>query len=124
MTIPWYLVFGGYVPLALFGLPAWLLLRHRLPMSLVNCAVAGLVIAAAPGLILQLLSRNDYEYGGGHVMVLHGHYTGWGWLYLVQTTGEMALIGLLTGAIFWLLAAAGDKNTRKTKTSTHESGHL
>lgn len=77
----------------------------------------GTVIAALPVLLLRIIIHSDYEYADGHILILHYMFTSWGWWNLAQIVGEMALVGMVTGSLFWLIAAAGGKIIRADKTA-------
>jgi len=102
-----FALFGGYPPTIVLGVPAFLFLRHRVRASVLNCAATGAVVASLPWFVLGLGSHPDYAATNGHVTNMNGAMTGWGWIYLIELCGAMALLGAFSGALFWVIAAAG-----------------
>ncbi|HYD45892.1 MAG TPA: hypothetical protein VEA79_11575 [Phenylobacterium sp.] len=105
-----FALFGAYPATLLLGLPAYLILRSRLRPSAWICALAGAVVAATPFLSLSLLSTPDFAYAGGHVTVMNGQITFWGYVQRARFIGLIGLFGALAGLVFWLIAAAGFKH--------------
>jgi len=104
-----YLLIGGYPSAWMLGIPAYILFRHRLRPTPVNCASVGAAVATLPWLVLGLLSVPDYSYDGGRITVEHGHRTLPGWLDFGTSLGGLAAIGAFAGITFWIVAAAGIK---------------
>lgn len=107
------LVWGGYFPTLLFGMPAYFLLRKRCQPTLLNCVVVAALVASVPCALLGLLPP-DYAYSDGHVTHQNGHTTIWGWLGLAEMVGSMVLLGGITGAVFWAVATNGFKRPKPT----------
>jgi len=102
-----YVVFGDYPAALVFGVPAFLVLRNKLRLSAINCAVTGAVVASFPWLLLGLFANPDYAYSNGHVTHENGAKTWWGWIDLFYFVGEIAALGALAGLVFCAIAAAG-----------------
>jgi hypothetical protein len=100
-----YLLFGAYPSTLLIGIPAFLFLRTRLKVSLLNIALAGAFVATLPWLVLGLIATPNYSYDDGHVTAVDGHKTFWGWMDLAAGLGQVAAMGLLGGFVFWLIVA-------------------
>ncbi len=111
-TVVLGLLFFAYPVILLVGIPAYLFLKSRLRPTALNCAGVGAVILVLPWLVLTLLATPASEFGGGHFTVEHGHRTLWGWLDLMQGIGTTAVMGGITGIIFWAVAAAGTRRSR------------
>lgn len=101
-----YVVFGGYPAAFVLGLPAFLILRKKLRLSPLNCAVVGAVAASLPWLLLGLISNPRYAYSNGHITHQSGSKTWWGWVDLFTFVGEIAALGALTGVVFWAISVA------------------
>ena len=72
----------------------------------VTCSVAGLLVAALPWLLLNLVTpKAGYMYSGGHVLYQDGRYTPWGWFSAAQSVGTLAFTCAVAGLIFWFVAA-------------------
>jgi hypothetical protein len=110
-----YLFIGACPPTVLVGLPTYLILRKRLRPTPLNCALAGAGVASLPWLLLVVaLPGADYAFDGGHITVEHGQKTLWGWLDLGTASGALALLGAFAGLVFWVIAAAGRRDSPKT----------
>jgi hypothetical protein len=107
-----YLVFGAYPSAVIIGLPTFLALKRRVKPTAFNCALVGAFVASLPWLALGLLGTADYSYDDGHITAIHGQKTLWGWIYLAELVGQIALIGLLGGLVFWLVAMVGLKSSK------------
>ena len=106
-----YCLFGAYPATILFGVPAFLCLRHRVRPTALNCSLAGAFVSAMPWLILILLQPNNSSGSvNGHVTVSWGHITLWGWTLYAEYISEIGAFGLLGGLAFWLIGAAGTKS--------------
>jgi hypothetical protein len=115
-----YCLFGAYPMTLIFGVPAFFLLRRRLRPSALNCGLAGASVAGIPSLILAIMPNGTAEsIDDGHVTVLHGHRTMWGWLFAGQGVLEMAAFGLLAGLVFWAIVAVGSKRSMLAPMSSH-----
>ena len=106
------LLFAGYPAVLLLGVPAFLLLRQKLRPTALNCGFVGAAIAALPCGLLGLFSVSNYSFDGRHWLVQQGHRTLWGWLEFGTTEGWIALIGAVTGLVFWIVASTGIKPSK------------
>lgn len=97
---------GAFPAAALFGLPAYFILRNIAAPSLLNCTVVGAVVAVLPGLLLGLLPMSEhFQFSvGGHATVVDGHLTAWGRDLWRASLIKTAVAGLAGGAVFWALA--------------------
>jgi hypothetical protein len=97
---------GAFPAAALFGLPAYFVLRRIVAPSLLNCAVVGAVVAVLPGLLLGLLPMSEhFQFSiGGRATVVNGHQTAWGWELWRASLLKTAVAGLAGGAVFWAFA--------------------
>ena len=82
-----YALFGTYPVTLALAVPAYLLVRNRLRPTLFNCAGIGGMVAAVPTLLLIVFRPAEIAQSA----------------ILAGAIG----IGLLAGAAFWLIAAAG-----------------
>ena len=113
-TFPVVLVFGGYLPTLVVGLPAFAVLRRRLRPTLLNCTVVGASVAGLPWLLFSLLPAANSASIDGVATVTNHHVTLFGlWVGLKLALG-IGLFGALGGASFWLIAAwrTGPRNFR------------
>src|SRR5690242_2779626 len=83
-----FALFGAYPTTLLVGLPAFFLLRKRLAPKLINCSLAGAVVAALPWLILSLLGRPDTASIDGKATIAEGSYTAYGWITNLTFIGQ------------------------------------
>lgn len=92
----------------IFGLPAYVVLRSRLPSAWWVPVMVGFSIGAAPALLLIAIGTPDYASSGGVITVQDGVRTWAGWQEAV-TFGFMAgLPGAAGGLAFWaVLKASG-----------------
>ena len=104
-----FAVFGAYPPAFIIGLPAFFMLRRHVNATIINCAATGAVVAALPWLVLALISRPDNASIDGRSTVIDGSLTAYGWLMNFYYVGQIALLGAIAGALFWLIAAAGSR---------------
>ncbi len=97
---------GALPATALFGLPAYLILRNWAAPSLLNCVIVGAAVAILPGLLLELLPTSvTFQFSiGGRATVVDGHRTAWGWELWRASLIRTAVAGLAGGAVFWALA--------------------
>jgi hypothetical protein len=95
-------------PIALIlGVPAYCILRPRMRVTAVNCALMGAGIAALPWLFLSTVVTPD-EATTGDVMTVYNHMrTLAGWMEVLQLVGGIACLGAIAGVVFWVLVAAG-----------------
>ena len=106
-TAIFYGIFGAFPPAIALGLPAFFLLRRRVAPTVINCGLAGAVIAALPWIVVTLLPQAADEASiGGQQTIADGHLTAYGWLMQGQLVGMIALFGLAGGIIFWTIAAS------------------
>jgi hypothetical protein len=100
-------VIGGYPAAFILGLPAYMFLRKSLRPTMINCMLAGGVVAAAPWFFAFLfLPGPDEAFSAGHVTYHLGHATPWGWAAAAIIVVKTAFFGSLGGAVFWAVAAA------------------
>ena len=99
-------IYGGYPPAIVLGVPAYLLLRNRLSPRVWLAMLAGGIIAALPWVALALLPpAASYAEVGPCVSVIDGKRT---WCELVESAKFAAIVfalGALGGVVFWLCAA-------------------
>ena len=109
LSYPYFAV-AGLLTTAIFGLPAFFILRRYLQPTLLSCAAAGAFVAACPWLLITILpSGADEASMDGHVTVLHGHNTVWQYIYGFQIAGLVALFGLVGGVCFWAVIRRGEQ---------------
>jgi hypothetical protein len=104
-----FAVVGAYPPTIILGVPAFFMLRRHFQPKLVNCSLTGAAVAALPWLILSTLSQPDSASIGGRSTVIDGSLTTYGWFTNLTAVGQIAAIGAVGGALFWLIAAAGSR---------------
>jgi len=114
------LVFFAYPAVVLLAIPAYLFLRRRVRPTWVNCALAGTAVTVLPWLVLTLLATPESEFGGGHFTVEHGNRTIWGWLDVMRSVGMVAVMGAITGLVFWIVAALGAKPIQEPAQTAHD----
>ena len=102
-------VVGAYPPTIVLGVPAFFMLRRHFYPKLLNCSITGAAVAATPWLILSTLSQPDSASIGGRATVTDGSLTAYGWLTNLTAVGQIAAIGAVGGALFWVIAAAGSR---------------
>ena len=103
------LLFAAYPCGILLGIPAYLFLKGRVRPTWLNCAGVGLVVALLPWSVLVLMATPESEFDGARFVVEHGERTLWGWIDLGQSAAEVAVLGAITGVVFWAVATAGLK---------------
>lgn len=92
-------IIGAYPPALAIGVPALLILRNRVEPSVLILAVIGGVIAAVPWLLLLPLGwHSSFDIIG----------------YLMESVLPSFVLGLLGGAIFYLIGIAGGSNTQSS----------
>jgi hypothetical protein len=96
----------------LIGLPAFFILRTKVALSLLNCVLVGVVVAAAPWIAWVLFRNPNYwSDGPGRIYHMDGHYTAIGWIEVSKGVlyylAFLAPLGALAGIAFWVIAAAG-----------------
>jgi hypothetical protein len=112
-TFVMFSLVGGLPTAAVFGVPTFLVLRHRIQPTALNCTIAGGVIASFPWFILLLIPNGtDYSFDGGHVTIMNGHRTLWCWIYAAQSILQVAAFGLIGGLTFWLIATMGLRRSK------------
>lgn len=104
-TWPFYVFFGAVPPTLIFGIPAFLMLRKLVRLSLLSCATVGAVIAALPWFVIGLFPTGS-AWTGGRATIINGQYTTYGWLELGESLLMISAAGAVGGAIFWAIAAA------------------
>ena len=97
---------GAFSATAIFGLPAYFVLRRVMEPSLINCALVGALVAVAPGFLLELLPMSEhFQFSiGGHATVTDGSRTAWGWELWRASLIRTIVAGVVGGAVFWVLA--------------------
>lgn len=103
-----YALVGAYPTTLLFGVPAFLVLRRRLPPTALGCSLVGAAVAALPWLLLGLHPAFDTGNSAidGRATLIDGRTTLWGWFVWAQLVGTIAGMGAVGGAVFWLVGAA------------------
>jgi hypothetical protein len=109
-----FAVFGAYPATVVLGLPAFFTLRRHFDATIVNCSLTGAVVASLPWFVLSTLSLPDSASIDGQATVIDGSLTAYGWLTNLTFVGQIALLGVAGGVLFWLIAAAGSR-TREVR---------
>ena len=104
-----FAIFGAYPSTLIFGVPIYLVLRKNLRATISNCAAAGAFVAALPWFLLGVLASPDQASTNGRATVVDGRMTAYGWLELGQFLLILGAVGAVAGALFWLIAVAGDR---------------
>ena len=92
----------------IFGLPAYIVLRSRLPAAWWTPVLVGFSIGAAPVLLLIAIGTPDYASSGGTVTVQDGVRTWAGWQEAIAFGFMGGLPGAAGGFAFWaVLKASG-----------------
>jgi hypothetical protein len=99
-----YAILGAYPATAVLGVPAYMLLKRRARARIINCAVAGAIVAALPWFLLGLVSQPDAASMNGRPTVIDGKMTAYGWLEFGEFLLIVAFAGAIGGAIFWFIA--------------------
>jgi hypothetical protein len=102
-TIAVYLIFGAYPTALIIGVPTFFAHKDRFKRSVLNCMLAGALVASLPWLIIGVLATNDYSIDDGHVTAIDGVKTIWGWIDLAIGVGQIAIAGLFAGLVFWFV---------------------
>ncbi|MGO4570949.1 hypothetical protein [Microvirga sp. 2TAF3] len=89
-TIVSIIVIVAYVQAALLGLPAYFLLKDRVRPTILNAALAGIIVASLPWVTLSV---------GSFQLTAS-----------IQVITHTALAGLLAGIAFWICAAWRNSN--------------
>ncbi len=94
-------------PIALIlGLPSYFWLKKRVRPSALNFAIAGAAVATSPWLALTVETPD--EASTGDVITVHHHLrTLAGWVEVLKFVGEIALLGVVAGLIFWACISVG-----------------
>ena len=100
-------VFIGYLPAVVVGLPLFLFMRRRVQMSPLSCSLAGAFTAALPWLLLTLLPLADSASEGGHATIINHQLTAFGFLQAMLISSLAAALGALGGLVFWALVSIG-----------------
>jgi hypothetical protein len=102
-----YALVGAYPTTLLFGVPAFLTLRRKLPSTALSCLLIGAAVAAVPWLLLGLLGPAGGDAAiDGRAIRIDGRTTLWGWLVWARLVAVIAGAGAVGGAVFWLVGAA------------------
>jgi hypothetical protein len=89
---------------AILGVPVYLLLRRIAALNLLTSVLAGALIAAVPTAVLRLDSPGGSWIAGGKILVQQGKYTAGGYALVAQSVAIMAMLGLISGILFWVIA--------------------
>lgn len=95
-----------YAHALLLGVPAFLLLRHRLNAPTI--AGTSFAIGALPVLILVSANTGDYSMVNGKVLVEAGRTTWAGYVANLETAAVGGILGLATGVV-WMAIAGKQK---------------
>lgn len=99
---------GAYPTTVFIGIPTYLVLRRYFLPTILNCALAGALVAALPWMVLTLLPTSaDQETIGDRPTVIDGITTAYGWLVRAETIAQIAAFGLIGGLVFWVVAVLG-----------------
>jgi hypothetical protein len=104
-TWPFYIIFGALPPTAIFGIPAFLIFKKLVRVSVWSCAGVGAIIAAFPWFLLGLFPTGS-AWTAGRATIINGHYTTYGWLEFAGALFVIASAGAVGGIIFWMIAVA------------------
>lgn len=85
----------------MFGLPAYLSLRSRLPQTWWSAVLVGYAIGVVPIGLLSILALPDFASSGGVVTVENGVRTAAGWVQVVVFSLVVGLPGAVGGLAFW-----------------------
>jgi hypothetical protein len=100
------LLVGGYPPTLIFGVPAFLVLRRKLQPTFLTCSLVGALVASPWAIMFLLAAARDPNFWDS--IERNG---------LLEATTEITIVpalGLLGGAVFWLVAAAGPSRAKPT----------
>ena len=70
-----FAVFGAYPTTVILGIPTFFILRRHFDPRLINCSLAGALIAALPWFLLSTFSLPDSASIGGRATVINGSLT-------------------------------------------------
>jgi hypothetical protein len=108
-----YVIFGGYLPTVLLGIPTFQVLRLKsVQPTALACAAVGAAVAAAPWVLLGLTSSSGFAISGGHVTYVHGMKTLWGWIEFATVVCQTIMAGALGGIVFWWVVTQAGVNAR------------
>ena len=101
------LIYGGYPPALVLGIPAYFLLRNHLTPRFWLAMLAGGIIAALPWIVLALLPAPAASHAevGQCVSVIDGRHTWCGLWESAKFAGIVFAFGALGGFVFWLCVA-------------------
>ena len=103
--VPVTLMYGGYPPAILLGVPAYFLLRNHLQPHFWLAMLAGGIVAALPWVALALLPpAASYAEIGQCVSVMDGKHTWCGLWESARFASMVFALGALGGLVFWLCA--------------------
>jgi hypothetical protein len=94
----------AYATTLVFGLPTFLLLRRHIQPHFWVLVLAAGVVASAPWVLLVLGPQADLASIGSHVTAMDGRLTIWGWIEAGAFIGPIFALGMIAGAVFWLVA--------------------
>lgn len=84
------------------GLPTYLIVRSKRPVTWLACVAAGLVIGAVPLGLFMLPQRLDSAMSGNMATVVDGARTAAGWLEYLWAVAFLGAHGMAGGFAFWL----------------------
>ncbi|WP_246792608.1 hypothetical protein [Rhizobium leguminosarum] len=73
--------------------------------------MVGAFVATFPWMCLVAFFGPDEAYAGDHITYQNGMMTWWGLLETVKSLAVTAVFGFAAGGLFWLVAAAGVKDS-------------
>jgi hypothetical protein len=103
-------LFAAYVPTLLFGLPAYIVLRNRIKLTLIACSAVGAAVAGLPW-VLAFTGFAVLQRSIGFIPIQSA------------LTVFVALFGGIGGVIFWLIAAP-HSGTEQVKSPDHPDDEM
>ena len=101
-----YAVFGAYPFTLVLGLPAYLLLRHHIKPTIINCMAVGSAVVVLPALIISMMPSGVTQSSvGGRAIIVDGQRTLYGWQTFAESLLHLAAYGAVGGFVFWLIVA-------------------
>lgn len=95
---------GAYVPLLIFGVPLYCLLRDRVRPRLVPAALLAGSVAVLPWLLLTAMGSSGHSQVGAVTVMENGQLTWPGFWLRLRMFAEIFAMGALAGALFWAIA--------------------
>ena len=94
--------------IAIFGLPAWMLLHVWGFRGWLSAALLGGIECFAAMLLIEvwpMWSSNTFSSSaGGHDLIVNNHITAYGWKQALTYAGLLAIAGVLAGLSVWRFA--------------------